>query len=251
MYDEQLHQTFVEDGFVAVRGFLSPDQVGQVHDNLQRVIRDVVPNLPRETVYYEDVDDKSTLKQIQQLGQADAFFGRMQNEGPLRELSELLMGEETIPWNMQYFNKPPGKGLPTPPHQDGFYFKLDPCEALTAWLALEEVDEENGCLHYVRGSHRRGMRPHTRSTTLGFSQGINDFGTAEDVEHEVTMRAAPGDLLVHHAMTIHRADENRSKTRTRQALGFMDFAASAREDSQAQAAYQAQLNKDRIDAGQI
>ncbi|MEC8389905.1 MAG: phytanoyl-CoA dioxygenase family protein [Planctomycetota bacterium] len=33
--------------------------------------------------------------------------------------------------------------------------------------------------------------------------------------------AQPGDLLVHDAMTIHRADANRSTNRTRRALGFI------------------------------
>jgi phytanoyl-CoA hydroxylase len=34
---------------------------------------------------------------------------------------------------------------------------LDPCEALTMWLVLEKVDEENGCVRYVRGSHKHGI----------------------------------------------------------------------------------------------
>jgi ectoine hydroxylase-related dioxygenase (phytanoyl-CoA dioxygenase family) len=50
---------------------------------------------------------------------------------------------------MQYFNKPPSVGQPTPPHQDGYYFMLDPCEAVTMWFALDEVDEENGRMRYV------------------------------------------------------------------------------------------------------
>ena len=75
------------------------------------------------------------------------------------------------------------------------------------WMALETVDEENGCVRYVKGSHKLGMREHGRTQTLGFSQGITDFGTDEDLLHEVYFPTQAGDLLVHHSLTIHRADE--------------------------------------------
>ena len=38
---------------------------------------------------------------------------------------------------------------------------LTPCEALTMWLALEEVDEDNGCVCYVTGSNRDDSRAAT------------------------------------------------------------------------------------------
>ena len=47
-------------------------------------------------------------------------------------------------------------------------------------MALEDVDDENGCIHYVKGSHKHEYRPHGRSEILGFSQGVTDFGTEED-----------------------------------------------------------------------
>lgn len=156
-----------------------------------------------------------------------------------------------MPRNMQYFNKPPGIGQPTPPHQDGYYFMLEPCEAVTMWFALDDVDEENGCVRYVRGSHRRGMREHARTQTLGFSQGIVDYPTDTDRECEITFPAKPGDLLVHDAMTIHRADGNRSATRSRRALGFIYYSERAREDADAHAAYQRNLAEDMKAVGKI
>ena len=120
---------------------------------------------------------------------------------------------------------------------------LNPCRALTMWLALEEVDESNGCISYVRSSHRLGVRKHQRTKTLGFSQGIADFPSPEDQAQLVKIKAQPGDLLVHDAMTIHSADKNRS-TRTRKAIGFIYYAASAKVDEVAHAVYQQQLAND-------
>jgi len=246
---EQLAR-FGEDGYVAFPGFLSADEVAEVRANLERFIRETVPTLPREHAFYEDKSRPETLKQLQNLHTYDAFFGGLTIGGVFEDVASQLMREKAVAQNVQYFNKPAGVGQPTPVHQDGYYFKLEPCVAVTMWLALEKVDAENGCVRYLPGSHRRGMRPHGRTTTLGFSQGISDYGEADE-RAEVPMPAEPGDLLVHDALTIHRADGNHSPTRSRQALGFVYFGESARIDEEARTAYQEQLTREMKDAGKI
>lgn len=233
-------QQFERDGFVSIPGFLNADEISACNQKLERFIKEAAPNLPPEHVFYENKDDPSTLKQLQSLHQHDEWFSTLMNGNP-RLLAETLLGSEVTAENMQFFNKPPGIGQPTPPHQDGYYFKLDPPHALTMWMALEEVDEENGCVRYVRGSHLKGLRPHGQTGTLGFSQGMIDFGTEEDHAHEEMMPAHPGDLLAHHALTIHRADGNSSSTRTRRALGFIFYSVNAKEDVAAREAYRKEL----------
>ena len=66
----------------------------------------------------------------------------------------------------------------------------------------------------------------------------------------VKIKAQPGDLLVHDAMTIHLADENRS-SRSRKAIGFIYYAASAKVDEAAHAAYQQKLVNDLREENKI
>lgn len=247
---QSLHD-FETDGFAVLRGFVAGDALAELIANVHRFLHGVVPQLPPERVFYEDKAAAGTLKQVQHMGDHDPWFHELFTAGPLRDLAARLLRGPVVPKNIQYFNKPPGVGRPTPPHQDGFYFMLDPCEAVTMWLALDEVDEENGCVRYVRGSHRRGMRQHARTQTLGFSQGITDYGDARDRADEAAMPARPGDLLAHHAMTIHRADGNRSATRPRRALGFIYYSERARQDAEAHAAYQRTLAQEMKAAGKI
>ena len=96
-----------------------------------------------------------------------------------------------------------------------------------------------------------GMRPHGRTQTLGFSQGITDFGKGSDQRDEVPCPARPGDLLAHHALTIHRAEANSSATRNRRALGFIFYGKSAHEDFEAREAYQFKLAVEMAEAGKI
>ena len=48
-------------------------------------------------------------------------------------------------------------------------------KGLTFWLALDTVDEENGCMYYVPSSHNMGELEHCRTDTLGFSQELKDY----------------------------------------------------------------------------
>jgi len=243
-------EIFEQNGFVYVPGFCKADELLQIETAVERLIAERVPLLPREHVFYEDKANVCTLKQIQRLHEHDEFFGTFFDDKP-RSLAEELLGETVEGKNVQYFNKPPSIGQATPPHQDGFYFMLEPCHALTMWMALDVVDEDNGCVRYVRGSHMHGMRPHGRTQTLGFSQGITDFGKASDQRDEVACPAQPGDLLAHHALSIHRADANLSITRNRRALGFIFYAQSAREDVAEHEAYQSKLAVEMAEAGKI
>jgi phytanoyl-CoA hydroxylase len=90
------------------------------------------------------------------------------------------------------------------------------------------------------------MRLHGRTKILGFSQEITDFGTDDDMANEVSFPANPGDLLVHHSLTIHRADGNTSISRSRKALGLIYFGESAKEDVKAKVAYQKKLQEERF-----
>ncbi len=249
--NEDLLKRFRDDGYVAIQPFMVGEELSELVSQVDRFISDVLPEMPSQQVFYENKSDRSTLKQIQHMGDYDAWFHQLFTAGRFRQVAEQLLGGPVVPKNMQYFNKPPGIGLPTPPHQDGFYFMLDPCEAVTMWFALEDVDEITGCVRYVRGSHRRGMRPHTRTETLGFSQGIAGYPSDLDRQDEVACPARAGDLLVHDAMTIHRADGNQSVNRTRRALGLVYFSERAFEDTVAQEAYQRELAEDLKTKGKI
>ncbi len=248
--DEQLRR-YRADGFLAIPQFVVGDELTNLVAHVERFINAIVPAMPSEQVFYEDKSDLGTLKQIQHMGDHDEWFNELFTASRIRNIAEAVVGSPVVPKNMQYFNKPPLCGRPTPPHQDGHYFMLDPCEAVTIWLALDDVDEDNGCVRYVRGSHRHGLRPHGRTETLGFSQGITDYPTSHDSDQEVAVSGRSGDLLVHHAMTIHRADGNHSSTRTRRALGFIYYSENAREDMDAQAAYQRKLAEELKAAGKI
>jgi phytanoyl-CoA hydroxylase len=228
---EAIKSAFDKDGFVAVRGFLPANELARLQENVARYIREVVPKLPDSDAFYEGKSRPTTLKQLHRMEQ-DPFFAEYLQHSLWVSLAERLLGELVLNHGAEWFNKPPGTEHATPPHQDNFYFCLKPPLVLTMWLALDPIDDENGCLRYVRGSHRHPVRPHSRTKTLGFSQGISDYGPA-DRAAEVAVHAQPGDVLIHHGNTIHLAAANQSTTRHRRSFAMVFQGQSCRRDDEA------------------
>ena len=241
---------FQQHGYVVLREYLSAEQINRMLIEVQRFVEEVIPQLAPEEAFYEDKTRHETLKQIHRMCEHDSFFAEQMTGTRFRPLAEVLLQSEVVEKNMQYFNKPPVIGKPTPPHQDGYYFMLEPNEALTMWLAMDDVDEENGCVRYIPGSHLTGMRKHGKSGTLGFSQGIQDYSES-DLQAEQSIHAAPGDLIIHHSMTIHRANGNQSPVRQRRAMGMVYYSAEASVASDRVKAYQQSLVDELTSEGKI
>ena len=245
-----IRAAYEADGFVVLKSLFGDKEVTDIRGNLQRYIDEVVPNVPPMDVFYEDKQTKGEIRMLPRMDHHDSFFKRMLVAAPLISVPEFLWGCAACPRDAAYFNKPATIGEATPPHQDGYYFHIEPCEALTLWLALDEVDEENGCVRYVKGSQHNGMRPHARTNVLGFSQGITDFGGGNDLRNEVSVCVSPGDLIVHNALTIHRTEPNKS-ARSRRAMGFVYFSSRAKVDQASSDQYQAQLAQELTKTGKI
>jgi ectoine hydroxylase-related dioxygenase (phytanoyl-CoA dioxygenase family) len=105
--------------------------------------------------------------------------------------------------------KPARWGAETAWHQDEAYW--DPAfvyDAVTVWIPLDDVDEQNGCLHFVPGSHNGEVRGH--HTPLDDPR-IHAFELdAVDAARGVACPIAAGDVSVHHCRTMHYAGGNAS-----------------------------------------
>jgi phytanoyl-CoA hydroxylase len=231
---------FERDGFVVVRDFLTPEETDSMREGWRRFLRDLAPGIGKAHVMYEDRADPETLKQADCI-HLEPALDAWRHHGKVRELAESMIGP-VIPQNGEFFDKPPrGKG--TPPHQDGFYFCLEPNSACTLWIPLEPADEENGALTYVRGSHEMGVLDHGDSSILGFSQSLK--GNLLRTADHILCPVQPGDIVAHHALTIHYAGKNHSQTRHRRSIAYVFFSASARRDEAAWERYQASLARQR------
>jgi len=237
-------------GVVVLTSFMSPDELTDTRRHLTRYVRELAPTLPPMDVICKKPGDLQTVTMLSRMSNHDPYFHEMLHSSKLCRLADTLFGCPAVPQNVEFFNKPPHSDHGTPAHQDGYYFHLTPCEALTLWMPLERVDEENGCVRYVTGSNHDGLRAHGRTEVVGFSQSLLDYNDHDRIR-EVSACVEPGDMIVHDALTIHRADSNRSDLRDRPAVAFVYFSQRAQIDREQVAAYQQLLESDLRAKGKI
>ena len=240
---------FDTHGYAVVRGFFNTQQMQELLAEYDRYVAEVLDTVGPMDVFFEEKDKPQTLQRISNLNRYDDYFKQLLHSDRWSNLAALLLDDIVTPQGVGMFNKPPVIGKPTPPHQDGYYWMLEPCVGLSYWMALDPVDQSNGCLRFVPGSHDGPYRSHKRGTTFGFSQEITDFGDADRAIEEA-VELQPGDLVVHHGKTIHRADANTSE-RMRRGLVTVFWGSRAKEDTARKAAYHKQLQEELAADGKI
>jgi ectoine hydroxylase-related dioxygenase (phytanoyl-CoA dioxygenase family) len=95
-------------------------------------------------------------------------------------------------------------------HQDAPYWGMDPVGALSAWIAIDDVTAENGCLQFVPGSHKHERLDPIHLDEDGDSIVAKMQERGFDVPEPVTMAMAAGGVTFHHGCTFHHAGPNRS-----------------------------------------
>jgi phytanoyl-CoA hydroxylase len=223
---------FRADGFVRVPGVFSAEGMDRIEDELSRYIAEVMPSQPGpwdgKNHTCEVPGDLSTVWRISPV--AVPHFIELAG-GPLRELWEACFEQRaaSVP-TPQFFDKYPQGTKHTPAHQDGGFSLprvLNGCTDMgNCVIVLDDMTVENGCLYYVRGSHRDqsgvssmgALRRH-EDGVVGFSRALADW-SEDDASREVPMLAKRGDVIVHHCLVIHRAGVNSTPDKHRRSLGF-------------------------------
>ena len=151
-----------------------------------------------------------------------------------REIAIALLG---VPRPEPVFDmliyKEPGQIAETPWHQDFSYSQMPYAPAGVAipadefvqfWLALDDVDEDNGCMHFVPGVHRRPMlEHHIAGGEPDYSQrllAIRDPGANLDLASAVACPLKAGGATVHNYGTPHFTSGNQTSDRPRRAYIF-------------------------------
>ena len=102
-------------------------------------------------------------------------------------------------------------------HQDARYIGLEPHDWVTAWLAISDVTEENGCMRMVPGSHTAPLVEHV--DTYGEDNLLTRGQTVPNVDEAATVAVPlkPGQLSLHHPRIVHGSGPNMSDSRR---IGF-------------------------------
>jgi ectoine hydroxylase-related dioxygenase (phytanoyl-CoA dioxygenase family) len=124
--------------------------------------------------------------------------------------SQLLGGAVRF-WHDQLFCKPAQHGGGVAWHQDYSYWtRTLPMAHLMCWIGLDDATRDNGCLHYVSGSHRWELLPITGlAADMEAIQGV--LTPEQRVQFKpVAIELKKGEAAFHHPLMVHGSYENRT-----------------------------------------
>jgi 2-oxoglutarate-dependent dioxygenase len=199
---------FDRDGVLNWGQFLAPAELEPVRQAMERCFfagADVAADV-RDLSERRGQPLEYGLLQKVDLWHDDPVFAGLVARPDVVARVETLLGGPVRLFRDHAFYKPAGKGEASNLvlHQDNRYWHLEPAQAATIWVALDDATVANGCVHYVLGSHRRGRIEHERTDP--------DSVLVEAVTDEtaVPYPVPAGSALIHHAQTLHGSPPNRT-----------------------------------------
>lgn len=212
---------FKSDGFIRGGRVVDDDHLEQLRSELARVIRDNGKADIRQPVRLTNLsgDDAAPVWQICNIYEAsDAFCRLIDLPIITEEVAQLTAAEELRVWHDQIQYKPAEKGGVNMWHQDGPLWRiLEPKSQVSAWIALDDVDEANGCMSMVPGSHRWGNQIEYLLKLKSFESLAHDH-QGRPVEPQLCP-VAKGCVQYHDAFTWHASHANNS-ARHRRAIAI-------------------------------
>lgn len=103
-------------------------------------------------------------------------------------------------------------------HQDNGYGELDPYNAISCLTAMDDADEENGCLRLIPCSHRQGQVEVDGHNTLEAKKLQSEIRLEVDDTNAIPAPMKAGDCVFFNCWMLHRSEGNYSKTRDRRIL---------------------------------
>jgi ectoine hydroxylase-related dioxygenase (phytanoyl-CoA dioxygenase family) len=229
--DEQV-AFYRENGYLAGIRLLNDEQVEVLREELSGLMD---PSHPGHHLFYEyhtneSPDPSSVL--FHALGAwriTTGFHDLLWNPAFLMPAYQLLGGPVRF-WHDQLFCKPPRHGGVVAWHQDYSYWtRTEPMAHLSCWIGLDDSTRENGCLHYVPGSHRWNLLPITG--LAGNMNAIKSVLTEEQKEQfkPIAIELNKGEASFHHPLMVHGSYGNETEKPRRGAVinVFLDGVRSA------------------------
>jgi len=201
----ELKERFRRDGFLVVPDLLDAALLDRVTPEIDAVVarrtREVRP--PAERSRYE----QSFLQCINLWEDTPEIRSLTFHPGVAETAAFLLDAPAVRLWHDQALYKEAG-GRETDAHQDQPYWPMNETDTVTAWVPLVDVDEEVGCMGYVPGSHRVGLRKFV-NIFLGEPYDILRDPALQGTQ-PVFVPVRRGSVAFHHGLTVHLAKANRS-----------------------------------------
>lgn len=202
-------QFYEENGFIKLENVLILDEV----EELRSAIRLAVEDQSRKGTVAsasQDAEYRKVFLQMVNLWESYPQIRKYVFNKRVAEIARRLSRSEHVRlWHDHALIKEPKDSKPTAWHQDLPYWPMKQTTALSCWMALDDVTVENGCMHFIPGSHKFGR---LNPVDLINPQDLFNLvpGAEEKKFDPVAVPLKAGSCTFHNGLTFHYAGPNKT-----------------------------------------
>jgi len=195
---------YEDQGFVAPIDILTAEEVKKIKEEIEYIEKkwpNELVGLGRNNVHY-----------------ISPVFDQVCHNSKILDAVESIIGKDILVGGTTLFIKDPDRKGFVSWHQDAKYIGFEPYNWVTAWLAITDANEENGCMRMWTGSHKEKIKDH--KDTYDENNLLTRGQTVQDVPIEKTTPniLKAGQLSLHHPMIVHGSGPNKTNQRR---IGFV------------------------------
>ncbi len=203
------HEQFEREGYLFFPGLFSPEEIQVIRDQVPVIYKDMRPEVVRE----KDGITPRTAFAAHTYNEAFAKLGRHPR---MVEPVQDLLGEQVYMHQFKVNGKQAFDGDVWQWHQDfGTWHRDDgmpESRAMNVSVFLDEVNEFNGPLYFIPGSHRDGVveAGHDLTTTSYPLWTLDNAKVTELVDRSgiVAPKGPAGSMLLFHSCLVHGSPPN-------------------------------------------
>ena len=197
-------EDYENHGFVSPIDVLTLEEATKIKEEIEYIEKkwpDELIGLGRNNVHY-----------------ISPVFDQVCHNSKILDAVESIIGKDILVGGTTLFIKDTDKKGFVSWHQDAKYIGFEPHNWVTAWLAITDANEENGCMRMWSGSHKEKIKKH--KDTFNENNLLTRGQTVQNVPLEDTTPniLKAGQLSLHHPMIVHGSGSNKSNTRR---IGFV------------------------------
>lgn len=203
-------KSYEDKGYILVEDAITPEQLAE----MRRVTYDLIDksrNVSVSNAVY-DLDDghcaeTPRLTRIKSPGKQHPIYKEVLRNSKITEVIKDLLGPNTTLKTDKLNTKAPGGGAAVEWHQDWAFYPHTNDDLLAIGLMLEDVDEANGPLQVIPGSHKGPVLAHTNAQGV-FCGAVNPGDPDLHLDEAVTLTGKAGSMTVHHVRLLHGSAPN-------------------------------------------
>ena len=194
------------DGFLFPVPALSSEQAANYRAELEQVESEWLDaGLPLPLNTYKRINAHLVMPMVDQIARTPAIL----------DVVEGILGPDIMIYSGEFFIKEPQTTHVVTMHQDLTYWGLGAIDGMvTVWVPLSPATRASGCMDFVAGSHKNAILPHTDTFSDNnlLSRGQEVAVDVKDTD-KTAIELAPGQISLHHGLTIHGSGPNLSDDR--------------------------------------